>query len=103
MITLIKTIIPIKKYMFDNEELEILESLENETIVKSINASEEIAIAKLTAKEYLSKSKNITLRLSMMDLIGIKDKSKEIGIPYQTIINSLIHNYVNDKVKLSYN
>ncbi len=88
--------------MFDNEELEILEALENETIVKSINASEEISLAKLTAKEYLSKSKNITLRLNMMDLMGIKDKSKEIGIPYQTIINSLVHNYVNGKVKLSY-
>jgi predicted DNA binding CopG/RHH family protein len=88
--------------MFDKEELAILEALENDTLVKSINADEEIAVAKKVAKEYLSKSKNITLRMNMMDLVGIKEKSKEIGIPYQTIISSLVHNYVNGKVKLSY-
>ena len=88
--------------MFDKEELEILEAFENDDIVKSIDADEEIAIAKQAAKEYLSKSKNITLRMNMMDLVGIKEKSKEIGIPYQTIISSLVHNYVNGKVKLSY-
>ena len=89
--------------MFDKEELDILEAFENDTIVKSIDAEEEIAVAKKAAKDYLSKSKNITLRMSMMDLVGIKEKSKEIGIPYQTIISSLVHNYVNGKVKLTYN
>ena len=89
--------------MFDKEELDILEAFENDTIVKSIDAEEEIAVAKKVVKEYLSKTKNITLRMSMMDLVGIKEKSKEIGMPYQTIISSLVHNYVNGKVKLTYN
>ena len=89
--------------MFDKEELEILEAFENDTIVKSIDAEEEIAVAKKVVKDYLSKTKNITLRMSMMDLVGIKEKSKEIGIPYQTIISSLVRNYVNGKVKLTYN
>ena len=68
--------------MFDKEELEILEALEEGQLKKSINADEEIALAKQAAKEYLSKSKNITLRLNMLDLKGIKEKSKEVGIPY---------------------
>ena len=89
--------------MLDKEELHILEAFENDTIVKSMDADEEIAMARRAAKEYLSKSKNITLRMNMMDLVGIKEKSKEIGIPYQTIISSLVHNYVNGKVKLTYN
>jgi predicted DNA binding CopG/RHH family protein len=86
--------------MFDKEELEILEALEDDQLKKSINADEEIALAKQAAKEYLSKSKNITLRLNMLDLKGIKEKSKEVGIPYQTIISALVHQYVNGKVKI---
>ena len=86
--------------MFDKEELEILKALEDERLKLSINAEEEIALAKQAAKEYLSKSKNVTLRLNMLDLKGIKEKSKEIGIPYQTIISSLVHQYVHGKVKI---
>jgi predicted DNA binding CopG/RHH family protein len=86
--------------MFNKEELEILEALEDGQLKKSINADEEIALAKQAAKEYLSKSKNITLRLNMLDLKGIKEKSKEVGIPYQTIISALVHQYVNGKVKI---
>ena len=86
--------------MFDKEELEILEALEDSQLKKSINADEEIALAKQAAKEYLSKSKNITLRLNMLGLKGIKEKSKEVGIPYQTIIGALVHQYVDGKVKI---
>jgi len=88
--------------MFDKEELEILEALEGNNLHKSIDVDEEIMLARSAAKEYLSKSKNVTLRINMMDLIGIKEKSKDLGIPYQTIINSLVHNYVTGKVKLGY-
>jgi len=87
--------------MFDKEELEILEALENDTLKSSIDAKEEIELAKQSAREYLSKSKNITLRINMLDLKGIKEKSRELGIPYQTIINSLVHQYVDGKVKLA--
>ncbi|KIM11773.1 MAG: hypothetical protein KU38_06285 [Sulfurovum sp. FS08-3] len=87
--------------MFDKEELEILEALENDTIKRSIDANGEIALAKRYAKEHLSKSKNITIRINGVDLEGIKSKSRELGIPYQTLINALIHQYATDKIKLS--
>lgn len=81
--------------------MEILEALENGQLKRTINADKEIALAKQASREYLSKSKNITLRLNMMDLKSIKSKSKEVGIPYQTIIGALIHQYVEGKVKLA--
>ena len=37
----------------------------------------------------------------MMDLKAIKSKSKEVVIPYQTIIGALVHQYVDGKVKLA--
>lgn len=87
--------------MFDNEELEILEAFENDTLKQSIDFEEEITLAKASAKEYLTKSKNITLRLNLADLYGIKAKAIETGIPYQTLINALIHQYVSGQVKLA--
>ncbi len=48
--------------MFDDEEeLLILAALENNQLIRSVNADEEIALAIKAAKEYLSKSKNVTL------------------------------------------
>lgn len=87
--------------MFDHEELEILEALKHNALKKSVDAEEEIALAKAAASAYLSKSKNITLRLSLADLQGMKKKAAETGIPYQTLINALIHQYVTGKVKLA--
>lgn len=86
--------------MFDTEELEILEALENDKLKRSVNADEEMALAKKAAKEYLSKSKNITIRLSLADVTAVRRKSQESGIPYQTLISSLVHRYANGKIKL---
>jgi predicted DNA binding CopG/RHH family protein len=86
--------------MFDAEELEILSAIENGTLKKSINADEEIATARNATKAYLSKSKNVTIRLSLADVTSVKRRAREIGIPYQTIISSLIHQYASGKIKL---
>ncbi|MFZ2889445.1 hypothetical protein [Sulfuricurvum sp.] len=86
--------------MFDAEEMEILNALENNKLVRSINVDEEIALARQAAKEYLSKSKNITIRLSLGDVTTIKNKAQETGIPYQTIISSLVHQYATGRIRL---
>jgi predicted DNA binding CopG/RHH family protein len=86
--------------MFDAEEMEILNALENNKLLRSINADEEIALARQAAKEYLSKSKNITIRLSLGDVTTIKNKAQETGIPYQTIISSLVHQYATGRIRL---
>lgn len=86
--------------MFDKEEEDILIALENNQLIRSFDADEEIGLAKQAAKEYLSKSKNVTIRLSLGDVNVIKNRSIETGIPYQTIISSLIHQYAMGKIRL---
>ncbi len=86
--------------MFDTEEMAILNALENNKLIRSVDADEEIALARQAAKEYLSKSKNITIRLSLGDVTIIKNKAQETGIPYQTIISSLVHQYATGKIRL---
>lgn len=53
--------------MFDDEELSILKALENDQLLRSVDTNEEIALVTQAAKEYLSKSKNDTIRLSLDD------------------------------------
>ncbi|MDP3301745.1 MAG: hypothetical protein Q8S36_07250 [Sulfuricurvum sp.] len=86
--------------MFDTEEMAILNAIENDELVRSVDADEEIALARKASKEYLSKSKNITIRLSLGDVTIIKNKAQETGIPYQTIISSLVHQYATGKIRL---
>ena len=40
----------------------------------------------------------ISLRISENDLIKLKMKASEEGIPYQTLIGSIIHKYVNEQL-----
>jgi len=45
------------------------------------------------ARNTIAKNKAITIRLSQRDLIRVKTKAAQEGIPYQTYIASLIHKY----------
>ena len=46
------------------------------------------------AGETLRKDKRINIRLSQKDLEGIQAKAARSGMPYQTLISSIIHKFV---------
>lgn len=91
-----------KKIVYDNEELELLDELENdqwETNTLSNEEKEKYKQSVLYTKS-LNEKKKTTIRFSTQDLAIIKAKSKEIGIGYQNIIQNLVHNYAIGKIKL---
>ena len=45
-----------------------------------------------------NKTKNINIRISAHDIAKIKQRSAEEGIPYQTLISSIIHKYISGKL-----
>ncbi|MDR1323377.1 MAG: hypothetical protein LBK68_02955 [Candidatus Margulisbacteria bacterium] len=45
-----------------------------------------------------NKTKNINIRISENDLTKVKQKSAEEGLPYQTLISSVIHKYISGKL-----
>ena len=47
----------------------------------------------------MSKKKAVSIRLLESDIGRIKAKSLSQGLPYQTLISSLIHQYATDKIK----
>ncbi len=44
------------------------------------------------------KTRNINIRLSEMVLAEIKRRSQEEGIPYQTLISSILHKFVTNRL-----
>jgi len=85
----------------DDYELELLEAIEKTDNFEKIEHYEEALMeARMAAKNYLTKTKNINIRIPEYDMLMLKRKSAEINIPYQTILSSLIHQYVTQKVSL---
>ncbi|MEA3456427.1 MAG: hypothetical protein U9R26_07945 [Campylobacterota bacterium] len=87
----------------DEYELDLLEAIENASDFERVeNFEDELIEARLAAKNFLNKTKNINIRIPEFDMLMLKRKSAELNIPYQTILSSLIHQYVTEKVKPSF-
>lgn len=68
------------------ESLEELSSVEN--------FAEELAFAKEAAANYLRKDTKINIRLSHYDVEGLRRIAAREGLPYQTLIASILHKYI---------
>lgn len=85
----------------DDYERELLDAIEKTDNFEKVDHYEEALMeAQMAAKNYLTKTKNINIRIPEYDMLMLKRKSAEINIPYQTILSSLIHQYVTQKVSL---
>ena len=82
----------------DNYEKEILESYENDEWVSVENLAEKKREYAQYAKNTFLKNKRINIRISEKDFVDIKTRSLEEGVPYQTLISSIIHKYVSGKL-----
>lgn len=69
---------------------------EEAEIMKAVDDGDYRILSDEEAKNVLSPAaKVISIRMQGEDLRGIRRMAKEAGMPYQTIINSIIHRYVN--------
>jgi len=89
-----------KYYELDDEEKKILNDFDNNEFVSVDSLAENKKLYHAYAKETLQKTKNINIRLSAMDLQRIRIKAARAGIPYQTLLSLLIHQYVNEEVEI---
>jgi len=80
---------------YTQDELELLDYIEIEKPDSVPHVSNEIKQLKTAVKEKISKRKSINLRLLENDLERIKAEAIKDGIPYQTLISSIIHKYVS--------
>jgi predicted DNA binding CopG/RHH family protein len=76
----------------DREEQEILNSFEKGEW-QSVKDQNRLKQLHSYAEATITKDKQITLRLSSLDLNAIQAKAIEEGISYQALISSIIHKY----------
>ena len=87
----------------DEYEEDLIEAIENGEIVshpigeKEMKELQDAARRKL---EELDAKKQISLNIRESDLHTIKQKAKEVSIPYQNIIQALVHKYATGQIKL---
>ena len=79
--------------VLDEKEEELLRSFENNESKSVQNIEQEKDQAQKAAKRYLQKDVRINIRLSSSDLNRIKQKAAYEGLPYQTLIASILHKY----------
>lgn len=86
------------KNELDREEKEILGAYENDEFTEIPDMEAEMNKHVEYAKATFRKNKRINIRISQRDLESVQRKALEEGIPYQTLISSLIHRYISGKL-----
>mgnify|MGYP000395064347 CR=1 FL=1 len=89
-----------KTQKLDSEEKTILEELEKNEWRSVAVSTEVLAHFKQAARNTLKKDKRVNIRISDRDLSFIQKIALEEGIPYQTLISSVLHKYVNKKIEV---
>jgi len=87
-----------KSYKLDTEEQELINSLENDEWKSVPNLKDEIKLHQEIAKNTLKKNKRINIRLSLNDLEALKTQAVELGLPYQTLVSSILHQYASGRL-----
>lgn len=81
----------------NQEEKEILKSYENDEWV-SISNSSDIARYKAAAKNTFKKNKRVNIRMSEIDIELLQERARIEGLPYQTLMSSVLHKYVTGRL-----
>ena len=86
------------KLKLDKEEKELLESYERGEWKSVKNLKEEIKKHREYARQTLKKDKRVNIRISSMVLEEIQTRAIEDGMPYQTLISSILHRFVTGRL-----
>jgi predicted DNA binding CopG/RHH family protein len=82
----------------DLEEEELLESYERDEWQSVPNLVSESDRYRRYASATFRKDKRVNIRISQKDLAAIQKKALEEGIPYQTLISSILHKYLSGRL-----
>ena len=81
----------------DAYEHEVLTAFEKGQL-KSVATKADLAKFKAAARATAIKDRRVNIRLSSGDLSDIQVKALEEGVPYQTLIASVLHKYVTGRL-----
>ena len=77
------------------DELELLASYEQDEWQSVKNVKEQAAQYRAYARATFRKNKRVNIRISEKDLFDLQRRAMREGIPYQTLIASVLHKYIS--------
>lgn len=77
------------------DEQDILKAYEADAFEAVKDMDEEIGRYRSYASKAFKKDKRINIRISSRDLEAIQKRALEEGLPYQTLIASILHKYAS--------
>lgn len=80
------------------QEKEIVESVERGDWRSVRVVKKQIKRYQDYARATVRKDKRVNIRMSEKDLVHLQKKAMEEGLPYQTLISSVLHRYVNGRL-----
>lgn len=88
----------LKELELDEEEREILEAYESGKLVPIADKEAVIARLKSYGDATLRKDRRVNIRISNGVILALQDIAQEEGIPYQTLMASILHKYVTGRL-----
>lgn len=84
-------------YELDDEEAELLQAIDEGDFQSVPNLDERKKEVQATAKAFSEmKRKSINIRIPEYNLTRIRRQAEKKGLPYQTLINSIIQQYLEE-------
>ena len=82
----------------NTEEREILEKFKRDELRSASGADRELKIAPRAARNTFNKTRRVNLRVTERDFNRAHARAREEGIPYQTLLSSVIHKYLSGRL-----
>lgn len=80
------------------EEKEILEAFEGGKLKRVKNRAQELARHRKAAAATFAKDSRINIRISSKDLRALQKRALAEGVPYQTLVSSVLHKFVEGQI-----
>ena len=83
----------------DRDEREVLSAYERGALVSARPTKAQLGAFRDAARATFIKNRRVNIRLSTVDMMGIQARALEEGVPYQTLIASVLHKYVAGRLR----
>ena len=82
----------------NSEDRDILERFERDEVRPAPNAERELDLARQAARNTFNKTRRVNLRMTERDFNLAHSRAREEGLPYQTLLSSVIHKYLSGRL-----
>lgn len=80
------------------EERALLDAYESDEFISDLSDERRRHLAE-AAEDSFKKDKRINIRISKRDLEALQRRALEEGLPYQTLVSSVLHKYISGGLK----